>query len=62
MLKGVDAMLNGSAPSMTGQYIFIAFCCGHPQLHIRLTMPMSLECTDLNIVAGETRDMLSHIP
>ena len=30
---------------MTGQYIFVVFCCGHPKLHIGSTIPVLLECT-----------------
>ena len=42
VLKGVAEMLSGLLPQWWDSPVFR---CGHPQLHFRLTIPVSLECT-----------------
>ena len=42
VLKGVAEMLSGLLPQWWDSLVFR---CGHPQLHFRLTIPVSLECT-----------------
>ena len=37
---------------MIGQYIFVVFCCGHPKLHIRPTILISLECAGSHQCCG----------